>query len=181
MRSLAMALLLRSGGEHVPIGHRLRLKRDTLRVLAKHAKRMVIWLILAAVSLQGVASVTAVLQGPAHYHLAPQAPSVYHVEHTSAAQHSDHSHQGSTQVRRHYHLPDEGAVLAPDNQPNDVAAIEDRTSKGESVSAAFVALIPESPPLYILNGINNIEMYPAKKLLSTIPWRIERPPRLVCA
>ena len=178
MRSLAMALLLRSGGEHVPIGHRLRLKRETLRVLAK---RMVIWLILVAVSLQGVASVTAVLQGPAHYHLAPQAPSVYHVEHTSAAQHSDHSHQGSKQVRRHYHLPDEGAILAPEDQLRDVAAIEDRAAKGESVSAAFVALIPESLPFNILIGINSIEIDPAKKLCSSTPWRIERPPRLTHA
>lgn len=178
MRSLAMVILLRSGAEYVAIGHRLRLKHDTLRA---RAKRMVVWLILVAVSLQGAASVTAVLQGPAHFHLAPQAPGVHHLQHTGAAQHSDHSHHDAQQVRRHYHLPDEGAVLAPDNQPHDVAAIADRSAKGESVSAAFLAVMPESLPLNIINGINNIEMYPAKKLRSSIPRRIERPPRLTHA
>ena len=178
MRSLAMALLLRSGGEHVPIRHRLRLKHDALRVFSK---RIIVWLILVAVTLQSVASVTTVLQGPAHYHIAPQSPSVHHLQHTSASQHSDHSHQGSKQVRRHYHLPDEGAVLAPDDQRRNVAAIEDRAAKGESVSAAFVALIPESLPFNILIGINSIEIDPAKKLCSSTPWRIERPPRLTHA
>ena len=174
MRSLAIALLLRSGGEHVPIRHRLRLKHDALRVFSK---RIIVWLILVAVTLQSVASVTTVLQGPAHYHIAPQSPSVHHLQHTSASQHSDHSHQGSKQVRRHNHLPHEGAVLAPDDQPHDVAAIKDRTSKGESVRAAFVALIPASLPLHMVKGISSIAIDPAKKLRSSIPWRIERPPR----
>ena len=173
-----MTLLLRSGGEHVPRGHRLRLKHDTMRVLAK---RIIVWLILVAVSLQGVASVTAVLQGPAHYHIAPQSPSVHHLQHTSASQHSDHSHQGSKQVRRHYHLPDEGAVLAPDDQRRNVAAMEDRAVKGESVSAAFVALLPAPLPLHTRKGINSIAIDPAKKLRSSRPWRIERPPRVICA
>ncbi len=144
-------------------------------------QRAIIWLILLTVPVQGAAAAMAVLQGPAHYHLAMQTSRQHETSHAHAAHHSHGPQHRHDQVRRHYHLPGDGAVLVQDDHQHDNAAVQARTAKGESVSAAFVALISASPAFHLPDRVNDIAIGKPKKLLSCIPRRIERPPRLLLA
>lgn len=140
-------------------------------------KRSFIWLLLVAVCIQGTAAVTASLRGPSHHHTGtepastPPAPDVQTRDHSHQARHSH------DEVRRHYHLPGEGADLVQDHRHDDPVTTAERTSRDKPVSAPFVAVTSDFPMFTPNDEVSSIAIGPAKKLLSCIPRRIERPPR----
>lgn len=144
------------------------------------AKKLVVWLILVALPAQGLAAVTRALQGPAHYHSAAHAstqPEAAGTAHASDHRHDSHPGHVHDRVKRHYHLPGEDAVVVQDDQQNDPAAAEARNPRGESASAAFVALIPDCPALHLPDLDQRIGRDDVKKLFGCTLRRIERPPR----
>ncbi len=132
---------------------------------------------LLAVSVQGVAAATPDLRGPEHYHeTAARAPTVPQAQHRHEAHHPHHIDHGREEVRRHYHLPGEGAVLVQDHRHDDDAAIE-RTAKRKSAIPAFLAVIPQRPSLAAPDLGEAFTGGRRSHFLSCIPRRIERPPR----
>jgi hypothetical protein len=149
--------------------------------MSPRIERIVIWLILLTVPVQGAAAATAALRGPAHYHAPAQAAqneSMTHDHAFASSQHVRHTHE---QVRRHYHLPGDDAVVAVvrDAPRDDVDAAAERSSRVELVSAAFVAVLAEALPFHALDTVTRVHPWQVRKLLSHIPSRIERPPAIL--
>lgn len=143
-------------------------------------KAIVVWLAVVALPFQGTVAVTN-FNGPAHFHLAIQKfvqSFQIHTQVFHSTQGVGHTH---VQVQHHHHLPGEGAIALLNDQQQVLAAAEQRNSKGESVGAEFIGLIPEPPQLRLLDLIRGIPGGDGKKFASFIPNRIERPPRLFFA
>lgn len=141
-------------------------------------KAIVVWLAVVALPVQGTVAVTNFFKGPAHFHVAIQKFVQSFQVHTQVF----HSTRGightHVQVQHHHHLPGEGAIALLNDQQSDLTLPEQRNSKGESVSAEFVGLIPERLELHLLDLFSSILIGDGQKLTSFIPNRIERPPRL---
>jgi len=145
------------------------------------AKRSLIWLLLVAVCIQGTAAVTAALRGPSHHHTAIEAASTPPARDVGAMNHSHQARHSHDEVRRHYHLPGEGADLVQDHSHDDPVTAAERTSRDKPVSAPFVAVTSDFSMLTPNEEASGIAIGPAKKLLSCTPRRIERPPRPLSA
>jgi len=131
-------------------------------------------MMLLAVSVQGMAAITAGMRGPAHFHAAIEAAAA---SAATRAVHSHHARHSHAQVRHHYHLPGSDAVRIAEHSHDDPGTAAKRTPKGESASAAFVAVISEPLVLTPPDATLCIGSGGTEKLLSCTPRRIERPPR----
>lgn len=191
-----------------------------MSIIAKHC---LVWTMLMAMSVQGMAAVLSAVRGPAHFHATASgmqaaeaahdhAPSYFHHAHAGThyradesarrrvghfeaalalaagyaqaayspyrAHHSAHHHH---QAQRHHHLPGSDAVVVHDGSHTDTGATAERTSRGESVSPAFVAVTSEALVFKPIDAGAGFAISYAKKLESCSLSRIERPPRLPSA
>ena len=144
------------------------------------ATRMIVWIVLLTLTVQGLAALTTTLRGPAHYHSTSPTPAPQ-AGHSHASHHTERSHHAHDQVRRHYHLPGDGAIVVHDDRQHDDIAVESSNPKGESVSAAFVGLVSNSPQWHPPHLANVMDIGSAAKLRSCSLRRIERPPRFLSA
>jgi hypothetical protein len=140
------------------------------------ARRVVVWLILLTVPVQGLAALMIALQGAAHHHAIDSTPARQAVH--SPASPSHHTHE---QVRRHYHLPGEAVAVVNDEQSHDHAAAQSRNSEGEPATAAFVAMISGPPQFHPPTVTGGVAMGSPAKLQSCSLRRFERPPRILPA
>jgi hypothetical protein len=141
--------------------------------------QLFVWLILITVPIQGLVAATAALRGPAHHHGAASAAVQTHARHAHThdslhVHHTQHAHEG---LQRHYHPPGEGAVLVNEDRENNGAPAGQIAPRGEPVSAAFIALMPDSPTLHHPDLHDALPSARLRKLRSYIPRLIERPPR----
>ena len=171
--------------------------------MKRFAKHGLVWTVLLALCVQGIAAVISSVRGPVHVHgasrpapaseaaqgarraghfdavLALAAGYAQAVHLAPRAHHASHHHHGDAQ--RHYHLPGSDAVLVQGVTHDDGAMRAERTSRGESASAAFVALIPEGLVLAPVHAGAGFGIGPLEQLISCTLHRIERPPRSLSA
>lgn len=143
-------------------------------------KTFVLWLLIAAMPIQGLASVIKASCGPQHHNVTPTLVAMAMDHHHVAAQGTphDHAHPAENHVLADAEAAEPSANLASDMQPVH------KTSYCSACAACCIGATAPPPSVSltpVFSTATTVVFPPVVSFTGFIPSGLERPPRLLSA
>lgn len=140
-------------------------------------KTFLLWLLIAAMPIQGVASVIKASCGPNHHAISPAVMSVATDHHHADGQGAhDHGYHGASMAQPDVQKVDSGSDQVSDVQPFHKTSYCSACAAccfGATAPPASVSLTP------VFSTIHTVVLPPVVSFTGFIPAGLERPPRLL--